>query len=317
MSQSQTLFSPNARVYVAGHRGLVGSAIYRALEKKGFKNLIIRTHKELDLREQVDVRRFFAQEKPDFVFLAAAKVGGIRANDLQRGDFILQNLEIQNNVIRCAFENKIQKLVFLGSTCIYPKLSPQPMKEEYLLTGSLEPTNEAYAVAKIAGLMLCKSLKIQYGANFISLMPTNLYGPRDNYDPEGSHVIPALIRRFHEAKLRGDAQVAAWGSGSPTREFLYSDDCAEAAIYCMENYNGVDPVNIGSGAEITIKKLTEEVAQTVGYQGQIVWDTSKPDGTPRKLSDTSKLFSLGWRPKVDLKNGLKLAYQDFQDMQQR
>ncbi len=304
----------DSKIFVAGHRGLVGSAIVRKLQSSGYTNLILRTHAELDLCRQADTDAFFAKEKPDYVFLAAAKVGGIRANDVLRGDFALQNLEIETNVIGAAFRHKVKKLVFLGSSCIYPKLAPQPIPESALLTGPLEATNDAYAVAKIAGLMLCRSLKIQYGVRFVSLMPTNLYGPKDNYDPENSHVLPALIRRFHEAKMKQLPQVSAWGSGTPLREFLYSDDLADASLFCMLNYEETEHINIGSGQEVSIKELTNLVKEVVGYTGQVVWDSSKPDGTPRKLIDSKKLFALGWKPKIQLKQGIELAYKDFLSM---
>jgi len=303
--------SKNAKIYVAGHRGLVGSALVRVLKKQGYQNLLLRTRQEVDLRNQAQVTEFFEKEKPEFVFLAAAKVGGIWANHTYRGDFILENLQIQTNVISSAFSCGVQKLIFLGSSCIYPKLADQPMKESALLTGPLEETNEAYAIAKIAGIMLCKSLMLQYKRPFISLMPTNLYGPGDNYDLENSHVLPGLIRKFHEAKMKEQKSVTAWGTGSPLREFLYADDVAEAALFALRNYDETQHLNVGSGEEITIRDLSQLVKKVVGYTGDIVWDTSKPDGTPRKLMDSSRLRSYGWKPTVSLEEGIGLAYQDF------
>ncbi len=299
------------KIYLAGHRGLVGSAIHKALHERGCERIITRTHSELDLREQSLVRDFFQQERPDVVFLAAAKVGGIVANDVYRGDFILENLEIQTNVISAAFKSGVKKLIFLGSSCIYPKMAPQPIAESSLLTGPLETTNDAYAVAKIAGLMLCKSLRKQYGVDYTSLMPTNMYGPGDNYDLQNSHVLPALIRKFHEAKVSGSNSVTLWGTGTPRREFMYSADLADASIYCAENYSEDDHINIGSGQEVTIAELAELIRDITGYKGDIVYDRSKPDGTPRKLMDSTKLFEMGWRPKVSLKEGIRLAYEDF------
>jgi GDP-L-fucose synthase len=299
------------KVYVAGHRGLVGSAICRALGKKPIAALVTRTHSELDLRNQKDVDTFFETEKPQTVFLAAAKVGGIRANDIYRGDFILENLQIQTNVIASAFNHKVEKLVFLGSSCIYPKFAEQPIREDSLLSGKLEPTNDAYAIAKIAGIMLCKSLRLQYGIDFISLMPTNMYGPGDNYHPENSHVIPALIRRFHEAKLANKPSVTVWGSGTPRREFLYSDDLASATLFCAENYDGIEHLNIGFGDDVSIADLAKLIAEAVGFTGNLEFDSSKPDGTPRKLMDSTRLHQLGWKPIVNLRDGLKAAYQDF------
>jgi GDP-L-fucose synthase len=301
----------SAKIYVAGHRGLVGSAIVRALQREGYTNLLVRTHKELDLRRQSDVEAFFKSEKPDYVFLAAAKVGGIRANDVFRGDFILENLQIQTNVIGAAFAEKTKKLLFLGSSCIYPKMAPQPMHEDSLLTGPLETTNDAYAVAKIAGLMLCKSLKMQYKVPFISAMPTNMYGPGDNYDLENSHVLPALIRKFHEAKARGDNFVTLWGTGKALREFLYSDDLADGLLFLMKNYEGDEHVNVGSGSEVSISQLATIIQGIVGFKGEIRWDSSKPDGTPRKLMDSSRLRASGWAPKISLERGIELAYKDF------
>ncbi len=299
----------DSKIYVAGHRGLVGSAIVRELNKKGYGNIIGKTHKELDLMDAVAVENFFKEEKPEYVFLAAAKVGGIYANSTYPADFIYENLQIQNNVIGNAHKYGVKKLMFLGSSCIYPKMCPQPIKEEYLLSGYLEETNEAYALAKIAGLKMCQYFNKQYGTNFISVMPTNLYGPYDNFHPEHSHVMPALIRRFHEAKVNGAKEVVVWGSGKPLREFLYSEDMADACIYLMENYEGNDFFNIGTGKEITIKGLAELIKEVVGYEGEIVWDSSKPDGTPRKLLDVSRLESQGWKYKMELKDGVKEAYE--------
>ena len=299
----------DSKIYVAGHRGLVGSAIVRELNKKGYSNIIGKTHKELDLMDAVAVENFFKEEKPEYVFLAAAKVGGIYANSTYPADFIYENLQIQNNVIGNAHKYGVKKLMFLGSSCIYPKMCRQPIKEEYLLSGYLEETNEAYALAKIAGLKMCQYFNKQYGTNFISVMPTNLYGPYDNFHPEHSHVMPALIRRFHEAKVNGAKEVVVWGSGKPLREFLYSEDMADACIYLMENYEGNDFFNIGTGKEITIKGLAELIKEVVGYEGEIVWDSSKPDGTPRKLLDVSRLESQGWKYKMELKDGVKEAYE--------
>lgn len=299
----------DSKIYVAGHRGLVGSAIVRELKKKGCTNIIGKTHKELDLMDALAVENFFKEERPEYVFLAAAKVGGIYANSTYPADFIFENLQIQNNVIGNAYKYGVKKLMFLGSSCIYPKMCPQPIKEEYLLSGYLEETNEAYALAKIAGLKMCQYFNKQYGTNFISVMPTNLYGPYDNFHPEHSHVMPALIRRFHEAKVNGAKEVVVWGSGKPLREFLYSEDMADACIYLMENYEGNDFFNIGTGKEITIKGLAELIKEVVGYEGEIVWDSSKPDGTPRKLLDVSRLESQGWKYKMELKDGVKEAYE--------
>ena len=301
----------DAKIYVAGHRGLVGSAIVRNLEAKGYKNIIYRTHKELDLTNQEDVRRFFEEEKPEYVFLAAAKVGGIHANNTYPADFIYDNLMIQNNVIKAAHDFEVKKLLFLGSTCIYPKMAPQPIKEEYLLTGSLEETNEAYAVAKIAGLEMCKFFKRQYGDNFISCMPTNLYGPNDNFDLKNSHVLPALIRKFHEAKVNNSEAVEVWGTGTPLREFLYVDDMADACVFLMENYDGEQHVNIGTGEEVSIRELAETVKEVVGFDGELVFNTEMPDGTPRKLTTVDKLHGLGWKHKVSLDKGIRLAYNWF------
>ena len=301
----------DAKIYVAGHRGLVGSAIVRNLEAKGYKNIICRTHKELDLTNQEAVRTFFEDEKPEYVFLAAAKVGGIHANNTYPADFIYDNLMIQNNVIKAAHDFKVKKLLFLGSTCIYPKMAPQPIKEEYLLTGSLEETNEAYAVAKIAGLEMCKFFKRQYGDNFISCMPTNLYGPNDNFDLKNSHVLPALIRKFHEAKVNNSAVVEVWGTGTPLREFLYVDDMADACVFLMENYDGEQHVNIGTGEEVSIRELAETVKEVVGFEGELVFNTDMPDGTPRKLTTVDKLHGLGWKHKVSLNEGIRLANNWF------
>lgn len=301
----------DAKIYVAGHRGLVGSAIVRNLEDKGYKNIIYRTHKELDLTNQEAVRRFFEEEKPEYVFLAAAKVGGIHANNTYPADFVYENLMIQNNVIKAAHDFEVKKLLFLGSTCIYPKMAPQPIKEEYLLTGSLEETNEAYAVAKIAGLEMCKFFKRQYGDNFISCMPTNLYGPNDNFDLKNSHVLPALIRKFHEAKVNNSEAVEVWGTGTPLREFLYVDDMADACVFLMENYDGEQHVNIGTGEEVSIRELAETVKEVVGFDGELVFNTEMPDGTPRKLTTVDKLHGLGWKHKVSLDKGIRLAYNWF------
>ncbi|MNK10395.1 GDP-L-fucose synthase [compost metagenome] len=301
----------NSKIFVAGHRGMVGSAIYRKLQKEGYQNIITRTSKELDLRNQQAVANFFAQEKPDYVFLAAAKVGGIVANNTYRADFLYENLAIQNNVIHQSYLNGVTKLMFLGSSCIYPKMAPQPLKEDYLLTGTLEPTNEPYAIAKIAGIKMCDAYRDQYGCNFISVMPTNLYGLNDNYHPENSHVLPALIRKFDEAKNNGSKEVIIWGTGSPMREFLFADDLADACYYLMENYSEPTLINIGTGEDLTIKDLALAVKETIGFEGELVFDTTKPDGTPRKLMDVSKLHNLGWEHQIELKEGLKLAYQDY------
>lgn len=301
----------NSRIYVAGHRGLVGSAIVRNLEANGFTNIITRSHAELDLTNQADVRKFFKEENPEYVFLAAAKVGGIHANNTYPADFIYDNLMIQNNVIKAAHDFKVTKLLFLGSTCIYPKMAPQPIKEEYLLTGALEETNEAYAVAKIAGLEMCKFFKRQYGDNFISCMPTNLYGPNDNFDLKNSHVLPALIRKFHEAKVNGSEVVEVWGTGTPLREFIYVDDMAAACVFLMENYNGEQHVNIGTGEEVSIRQLAETVKEVVGFEGELVFNTEMPDGTPRKLTTVDKLHELGFMHKVSLNDGIRMAYEWF------
>ncbi|WP_419701196.1 GDP-L-fucose synthase [Mucilaginibacter sp. NFX135] len=301
----------NSRIYIAGHKGMVGSAIYRKLHKEGFDNIITRNSSELDLRDQRAVTEFFDAEKPDYVFLAAAKVGGIIANNTYRADFLYENLQIQNNVIHSSYVNKVKKLMFLGSSCIYPKLAPQPLKEEYLLTGLLEHTNEPYAIAKIAGIKMCDAYRDQYGCDFISVMPTNLYGYNDNYHPQNSHVLPALIRRFHEAKVQQSSDVTIWGTGSPMREFLFADDLAEACYYLMQNYDEAGLVNIGTGEDLSIKNLALLIKKIVGYEGEIKFDTSKPDGTPRKLMDVSKLHSKGWKHTIELEDGIKLAYQDF------
>ncbi len=300
-----------AKIYVAGHRGMVGSAIVRELERQGYHKILTRTHRELDLTRQEAVEAFFAQEKPEYVFLAAARVGGIEANQSALADFMYDNMTLEMNVIHAAFVNGVKKLEFLGSSCIHPKLAPQPMKEECLLTGSLEPTNEAYALAKISGLKYCEYLNRQYGTDYISVMPTNLYGPNDNYHPTHSHVLPALIRRFHEAKEQGLSEVTCWGDGSPLREFLYVDDLANLCVFLMNNYSGNETVNAGTGKELTIKELTELVARVVGYTGEIRWDPSMPNGTPRKLLDVSKAAGLGWHYKTELEDGIRLAYEDF------
>lgn len=299
------------KIYVAGHRGMVGSAIVRELERRGYENVITRTHAELDLTRQDAVERFFAEEKPDYVFLAAAKVGGIEANSKSPADFMYVNMMLEMNVINAAWRTGCKKLEFLGSSCIYPRMAPQPMPESCLLTSPLEQTNEAYALAKISGMKYCEYLNRQYGTDYISVMPTNLYGPNDNYHPTHSHVLPALIRRFHEAKESGAASVTCWGDGSPLREFLYVDDLADLCVFLMENYSGNETVNAGTGKELTIRELTELVARTVGYGGRIVWDTTKPNGTPRKLLDVSKATALGWRYKTELEDGIRLSYEDF------
>ena len=299
------------KIYVAGHRGLVGSAIVRSLKSKGYENIIGRTHKELDLTNQAAVQAFFEEERPDVVVLAAAKVGGINANNTFPAEFAYENLQIQCNVIKCCHDYKVKKLLFLGSTCIYPKMAQQPIVEDALLTGALEPTNEAYAIAKIAGLEMCKFYKRQYGDNFISCMPTNLYGPNDNYDLNGSHVMPAMIRKFHDAKKSGAKSVELWGTGTPLREFLYVDDMADACVFLLEEYDGEQHVNIGTGKEISIKELAETVKKVVGYEGELIWNTDMPDGTPRKLTNVDKLHGLGFCHKVDLQEGIELAYKWF------
>jgi GDP-L-fucose synthase len=313
----------NSKIYVAGHRGLVGSAIWRKLESKGYANLVGRTHAELDLIDQAAVNRFFTEERPDYVVIVAAKVGGINANNLYRAQFLYENLMIEANLIHAAHLHQVKKLLFLGSSCIYPRMAPQPLKEESLLSGPLEPTNEPYAIAKIAGIRLCDAYKRQYGSNFFSAMPTNLYGPGDNYHPENSHVLPAMIRRFHEAREQGVQKVVCWGTGAPLREFLYSDDLAEACVFLLANVSYDDlaftdesgtvqsHINIGSGSEVTIRELAELVREVVGFAGEIEWDATKPDGTPRKLMDSSRLRSLGWQPETVLKEGIACAYKDF------
>ena len=305
------MMEKNAKIYVAGHRGMVGSAIVRQLEKQGYTNIIVRTHKELDLTRQDQVEKFFAEEKPEYVFLAAAKVGGIMGNATAKADFMYDNMILEMNVINAAWKNGCKKLEFLGSSCIYPKFAPQPMKEDCLLTSSLEETNEAYALAKISGLKYCEYLNTQYGTDYISVMPTNLYGPNDNYHPEHSHVLPALIRRLHEAKESGVKSVTCWGDGSPLREFMYVDDLADLCVFLMNNYSGNETVNAGTGKELTNKELTELVAKVIGYEGEILWDPSKPNGTPRKLLDVSKAAALGWTYKTELEDGIRLTYKDF------
>lgn len=299
------------KIYVAGHRGMVGSAIVRKLEKEGYQNIVVRTSAELDLRNQEAVAEFFQQERPDYVFLAAAKVGGIMANNVYRAEFLYDNLQIQNNAIHNAYLAGVKKLMFLGSSCIYPKMAPQPLKEDYLLTGPLEYTNEPYAIAKITGIKMCENYRKQYGCNFISVMPTNLYGPNDNYDLNNSHVLPAMIRKFHEAKIEDKPSVELWGTGSPLREFLHADDLADACIYLMKNYDEEQFINIGVGEDISIKNLAELIKDIVGYEGTINWNTDKPDGTPRKLMDVSRLHNMGWRHRYTLAEGIKQAYQDF------
>jgi len=303
--------TPHSKIYIAGHRGMVGSAIKRILEKQGYMNIITRTSSELDLRDSNAVADFFEEEMPEFIFLAAAKVGGIVANNTYRAQFLFENLQIQNNIIHNAYLHSVKKLMFFGSSCIYPKLAPQPLKEEYLLTGLLEPTNEPYAIAKITGIKMCEAYRSQYGCNFISVMPTNLYGLNDNYDLQNSHVLPALIRKFHEAKVHNSAEVVIWGSGSPLREFLFADDLAEAALKLMLEYDGEKFVNIGTGHDLSIKELAELIQKIIGFEGKLIFDTSKPDGTPRKLMDVSYLKSLGWSFKTELEEGIKIAYEDF------
>lgn len=302
---------PEDKIYVAGHRGMVGSAIVRELKRQGYTNIITRSHAELDLTNQLAVNAFFEVERPDYVFLAAAKVGGIIANSKSPADFMYENMMLEMNVINAAWRNDVKKLEFLGSSCIYPRMAPQPMPESCLLTSSLESTNEAYALAKISGLKYCEYLNRQYGTDFISVMPTNLYGPNDNYHPEHSHVLPALIRRFHEAKINGVTSVTCWGDGSPLREFLYVDDLANLCVFLMNNYSGNETMNAGTGKELSIKDLTELVAKVVGFEGEIKWDTSRPNGTPRKLLDVSKATALGWTYSTELADGIRLAYQDF------
>jgi len=311
------LMNETSRIFVAGHRGLVGSAIWRELQREGFKNLISRSRAEVNLLDADAVQKFFNEAKPEFVFVAAAKVGGIHANNTQPAEFLFENLQIQNNLIHAAKLAGVRKLLFLGSSCIYPKLAPQPLREEYLLTGPLEPTNEWYAVAKIAGIKMCAAYRRQYACDFISVMPTNMYGPNDNYDLQTSHVLPALIRKFHDAKTSFAKTVTCWGTGTPLREFLYADDLASACVFLMQNYSEEQFINVGSGGEITIRELSELVRRTAGFSGEIVWDESKPDGTPRKLMDSSRLFALGWKPKINLEAGIRLAYEDFLATQPR
>ena len=304
----------NAKIYIAGHNGMVGSAIVRKLKSEGYSDFVFRTSKELDLTDQQAVKQFFELEKPEYVFLAAAKVGGIHANNTFRAEFIYKNLMIQNNVIHYAYENQVKKLLFLGSSCIYPKMAPQPLKEEYLLTGLLEPTNEPYAIAKIAGIKMCEAYRSQYGCNFISVMPTNLYGPNDNYDLNNSHVLPALLRKFHTAKIENKDVVEVWGSGSPKREFLHVDDLASACYYLMLNYESSELVNIGTGTDVSIKELAELIKSIVGFEGELRFDSSKPDGTPRKLMDVSRLHNLGWQHQIALEDGIKSVYKEVKEL---
>ena len=311
MLQYSIILEKGQKIYIAGHRGMVGSAILRKLEAEGYTNLLVKTSAELDLRNQQAVADFFAIEKPDYVFLAAAKVGGILANSTYKADFIYENLAIQMNVIHQSYVHGVKKLMFLGSSCIYPKMAPQPLKEEYLLTGLLEPTNEPYAIAKIAGIKMCEAYREQYDCNFISVMPTNLYGYGDNYHPQNSHVLPALIRKFHEAKVNSASEVTIFGTGSPKREFLFSDDLANACFYLMQNYNETGFINIGTGSDISIKDLALLIQKVIGFEGNLVFDTTKPDGTPRKLMDVSKLHAKGWKHQIELEEGIKLVYQDF------
>ncbi|MBC8110755.1 MAG: GDP-L-fucose synthase [Verrucomicrobia bacterium] len=301
----------DAKIYIAGHRGMVGSAILRKLQQTGYQNFILKTSKELDLRNQSEVADFFAENKPAYVFLAAAKVGGIQANNIYRADFLYENLMIQNNVLHNAYLTGVKKLLFLGSSCIYPKMAPQPLKEAYLLTGTLEPTNEPYAIAKIAGIKLCESYRSQYGCNFISVMPTNLYGQNDNYDLNNSHVLPALLRKFHEAKTENKPSVEIWGTGTPLREFMHVDDLADACYFLMQHYNEAGFVNVGTGEDLSIKALAELIQKIVGYEGALTWNTEKPDGTPRKLMDVNKLKDLGWTAKTGLEEGIQKTYQYF------
>jgi GDP-L-fucose synthase len=301
----------HARIFIAGHRGMVGSAIYRKLQALGFDDFILRKSSQLDLRDQAQVARFFEMEQPDYVFLAAARVGGIHANDTDRGEFIYDNLMIQSNIIHQSFVHGVSKLLFLGSSCIYPKFAPQPIQEQSLLTGLLEPTNEPYAIAKIAGIKMCQAYRAQYGCNFISLMPTNLYGPNDNYDLMNSHVLPALLRRMHEAKINNAPNVKVWGSGTPRREFLHVDDLADASIFLMENYNSPEIINVGTGVDISIRDLAHLIKREVGFEGELVFDVTKPDGTPRKLLDISAINKLGWYPRVELEDGIRAVYRDF------
>lgn len=300
-----------SKIYVAGHRGMVGSAIVRNLQKRGFENIITRTHSQLDLTNQQETADFFYSEKPDFVFLAAAKVGGIVANNTYPAQFLYENMMMQNNIIHAAYLTNVTKLMFLGSSCIYPKLAEQPIKEEALLTGLLEPTNEAYAIAKIAGIKMCDYYRKQYNCDFVSVMPTNLYGPGDNYHPDNSHVLPAMIRRFHQTKIENNPSVTLWGTGSPLREFMHADDMADATVFAMLNYSKIGHMNVGSGEEVSIKQLAEIVKNIVGYHGEVIWDSEKPDGTPRKLMDSKKLFDMGWKPKITLNNGIAEVYQEF------
>jgi GDP-L-fucose synthase len=311
LKNRELVMEKNDRIYIAGHRGMVGSAITRKLQKEGFTNFLTRTSSELDLKNQAAVQAFFEKERPDYVFLAAAKVGGIMANNIYRGEFLYDNLMIQNNTIDAAYRSGVKKLMFLGSSCIYPKLAPQPLKEDYLLTGPLEETNEPYAIAKIAGIKLCDAYRSQYGANFISVMPTNLYGPNDNYDLNSSHVLPALIRKFHEAKKNNSPSVVLWGSGKPRREFLHADDLADACFFLMQNYNEPGLVNVGVGEDLEIKELAVLIGKIVGYNGEIQHDLTKPDGTPRKLMDVSKLHSFGWKARISLEEGLRSVYEEF------
>jgi GDP-L-fucose synthase len=306
----------HSKIYIAGHRGMVGSAIMRCLQSRGFENIITRTSSVLDLRTQQGVNEFFEVERPEYVFLAAAKVGGIHANNIFRGQFLYENLMIQSNVIHSAYATGVKKLLFLGSSCIYPKMAPQPLKEEYLLTGPLEQTNEPYAIAKIAGIKMCDAYRAQYGCNFISVMPTNLYGPNDNYDLQHAHVLPTFIRKFHEAKVNGDSQVTIWGTGTPRREFLHADDLADACVYLMEHYDQEGLVNIGTGTDLTITELAMMVKDIVGFDGELIYDASKPDGTPRKLMDVSKLSNLGWRHKIGLREGLERVYAEYKSVHQ-
>ncbi len=301
----------SGKIYISGHNGMVGSAIHRGLLKKGYTNIVTRSSKELDLRNQNEVNNFFKSEKPDFVFLAAAKVGGILANSTYRAEFLYDNLMIQTNVIHASYTNKVSKLLFLGSSCIYPKMAKQPLTEEALLTGELEPTNEPYAIAKIAGIKMCEAYRDQYGVNFISAMPTNLYGPNDNYDLKTSHVLPALLRKFHEAKVSGDSEVQCWGTGSPMREFLHVDDLAAGCLHLMLTYDQREFVNIGTGTDVTIKTLAETIASIVGFNGELVWDSTKPDGTPRKLMNVGRIHASGWNHEIDLKEGIKKVYKEF------
>lgn len=301
----------DSKIYIAGHRGMVGSAIHRNLTAKGFQHIITRTSRELDLRNQQEVNDFFAAEKPDYVFLAAAKVGGILANNTRRAEFLYDNLMIEANIIHAAYLNQVTKLMFLGSSCIYPKMAPQPLKEDYLLTGELEPTNEPYAIAKIAGIKMCDAYRSQYGCNFISVMPTNLYGPNDNYDLNSSHVLPALVRKFHEAKMNNTEFVELWGSGSPKREFLHADDLADACVYLMDKYNEQGLVNVGTGEDLSILELAQLIQKIVGYEGELRFDSSKPDGTPRKLMDVNKLHSMGWKARIGLEEGIRAVYEEY------